>query len=259
MNKAIKNFDSINFESAGLFVSRGEWCHPERCISSYEIIFVVAGKVHIREENNEYTLEKNSVLLLSPGKKHGGTRPSRNVSFYWLHFTADTKLCGSHFEFADTAQLVALFRMLLHFINTPFYPVESARYTAKLILNEILFLSEKTADREKAAYIAAEYISSNIRLHPSVSDIAKHTGYNADYLCRVFKKTFGVTLKKYIAEETIKKAKLMLCESGKSITGTALELGFENENLFTKFFKYHEGITPSQYIYMYYNTHINHS
>ena len=42
------------------------------------------------------------------------------------------------------------------------------------------------------------------------------------------------------------------------IVETAKYLGYENENLFVKFFKYHEGITPSQYVSMFYNTHINH-
>lgn len=106
--------------------------------------------------------------------------------------------------------------------------------------------------------MAAEYIASNIGTRPTVTDVAEHLGYNADYLCRLFRSAYGITLKNFIAEETVKKAKILLTETGKSIGSVSETLGFENENLFAKFFKYHEGITPSKYISMCYNTHINH-
>ncbi len=258
MNNTDITNHKLNYRMAGLFVSRGEWCHPGITEPTYEIILVMSGKVHIREEQTEYTLEKNSLLLLSPGKYHVGTRSSKNVSFYWLHFTTDAVFEKKHFELTDTAQLVALFRMLLHTLNTPFYPRSSAEYTLRLILNEIRFVSGKSEERDKAAYMAAEYALSNIRLRLSVADIAEHLGYNPDYLCRIFKKTFGKTLKQFVAEETIKRAKTLLTESGSNISNVACELGFETENLFTKFFKYHEGMSPSQYVSMCYNTHINH-
>ena len=37
----------------------------------------------------------------------------------------------------------------------------------------------------------------------------------------------------------------------------ASELGFSNENLFIKFFLYHEKITPTAFRSRYYNTHLN--
>lgn len=252
------DMSSLVFESAGLFLSRGEWIHGTRILSSYEIIFMLSGKVYIKEEEKNYALEKDDLLLLTPGRKHGGVKPSRGVSFYWLHFDTDTKFDDNCFHFKDTARLSGLFKMLLHIVNTPFYPVSSAEYMTKIILNEIEFLSEKSVAENNPAYMAAEYIASNIGTRPTVTDVAEHLGYNADYLCRLFRSAYGITLKNFIAEETVKKAKILLTETGKSIGSVSETLGFENENLFAKFFKYHEGITPSKYISMCYNTHINH-
>ena len=249
--------DDISFESCGQFVSRGEWIHPRRVGNSFEIILVLGGKVFITEESESFVLEKNDVLILSPDKEHFGFRPSKDVSFFWLHFYSSAKLKEKYFSFSDTAQLVLLFRMLLHYKNTPFYPQSSAEYLTRLIINELSFLSRKVEKSDNAAYKAAEYVTSNLRLRLTVSDVAKHLGYNPDYLCRLFSRVFGTNLKKFIADETVKKAKSILNEGGKSPGKVAEELGFENENLFSKFFKYHEGMTPSQYISMCYNTHIN--
>ena len=249
--------DDVCFESCGQFVSRGEWIHPRRIGNSFEIILVLSGKVYICEENDSFVLEKNDVLILSPDKEHYGFRPSKDVSFYWVHFYSDARLCEKFFRFSDTAQLVSLFRMLLHNKNTPFYPKSSAGYLVRLIINELSFLSKKVEKSDNAAYKAAEYVTANLRLRLTVSDVAKHLGYNPDYLCRLFNRVFGTNLKKFIADETVKRAKIILTEGGKTPGSAAEELGFENENLFSKFFKYHEGMTPSQYISMCYNTHIN--
>lgn len=249
--------DEFMFYMCGQFVSRGEWIHPARIENTYEIILVLAGKVYIAEEDENFVLEKNDVLILSPGKKHFGYRSSKDVSFFWLHFFGDAKFSEKHYRFSDTAQLVSLFRMLLHIKNTPFYPESSVGYLTRLIINEIYFLSKRVEKSDNAAHKAAEYVISNLRLRLTVADVAEHLGYNPDYLCRLFNRVFGTNLKKFIADETVKKAKSILNEGGKTPGKAAEELGFENENLFSKFFKYHEGVTPSQYISMCYNTHIN--
>lgn len=249
--------DDLKFYSCGQFISRGEWVHPKRVEKTYEIILVLSGKVYITEDDENFLLEKNDVLILSPGKEHFGYRTSKDVSFFWLHFFWDAKLSENYFRFSDTAQLVSLFRMLLHSKNTPFYPSSSVEYLTKLIINEISFLSKKVEKSDNAAYKAAEYVTSNLRLRLTVLDVAEHLGYNPDYLCRLFNRVFGTNLKKFIADETVKRAKSILNEGGKTPGKAAEELGFENENLFSKFFKYHEGVTPSQYISMCYNTHIN--
>ena len=249
------------FESCGKFVSRGEWIHPCRIISSYEIIAVLSGKISLYEGEKEFVLEKNQVYLLSPHIKHGGTRPSRDVSFYWLHFQTQALFNEKHFFFsdADTSGLFSLFRMLLHDVNTPFYPQTSAEYLTRLILNEISYLSDRKKEENHIAYKVAEYISGNITDRPNVTDVAEHFGYHPDYLSRLFRKTYGRGIGVFIAEQTIKNAKTLLSVPEKSISEIARILGFENANAFTKFFQYHEGITPSRYVSLYYNTHINHS
>lgn len=247
------------FESCGEFVSRGEWIHPRRIIGSYEIIAVLAGKVYLKEGADSYVLEKNHILLLSPNVEHEGTRTSRDVSFFWLHFRSDAVFDQKHFVFSDTdsASLLSLFRILLHDVNTPFYPQSSAEYLTRLILNEISYLSDRNNSENAVARKAAEFIAANLHRRPTVADIAARFGYHPDYFTRLFRKAYGQSIGAFIADQTMKSAKTMLCTSGKTIAEVAHALGFENANAFTNFFKYHEGITPSRYATLYPNTHIN--
>ena len=249
------------FESCGKFVSRGEWIHPRRVLHSYEIIAVLSGKVYLREGKTEYVAEKNHVLLLSPDTEHSGYRYSRGVSFYWLHFRLDAVPNQKYFIFSDAEMpsLLSLFRILLHDVNTPLYPESSAVYLTRLILNEISYLSDRKQRKNDVAEKVADYILSDLARRPSVSEIAEHFGYHPDYLSRLFRKSFGQSLGAYIAEQTVKRAKYWLSENEKSVAEIARELGFENANAFTHYFKYHEGITPSHYASIYYNTHENHA
>ncbi len=249
----------LSFSSCGLFVSRGEWIHPERIIDTFEIILVLSGKVYIREGECDYALQENDVLVLHPGICHKGTKYSRDVSFYWMHFSTDAEFCDKCFSFTDTASLVGYFRNLLHVTNTRSYPQSSAEYLVRLIINEIDFQCTRQQLSKSIVYKAAEYAATNASAALSVSDVADHFGYNSDYLCRMFKKTLGVGLKQFIDEEILKKAKIRLTQSGGDISDIGISLGFDSGNTFSKFFKYHEGITPSQYSSMHFNTRINHS
>ena len=55
----------------------------------------------------------------------------------------------------------------------------------------------------------------------------------------------------------IQKAKNLLLNTNRYIKEVAYALGFEYDNAFVAFFKYHEGIYPSAFRNRYYGTHMN--
>ena len=72
------NFDNgehFSFETIGEFHSRDEWIHPKRTIDSFELIFVLEGTVYITENNTNYCINKNNMIILEPGVEHYGTKP----------------------------------------------------------------------------------------------------------------------------------------------------------------------------------------
>ena len=102
-----------------------------------------------------------------------------------------------------------------------------------------------------------EYIRNNKKRGITVSDIARHFGYNADYIGKYFKKIHGIGLKEYLAVQRIKLAKDFLLTTDMSVKQISSELGYNEENLFIKFFTYHEKISPAAFKAKYCNTHIN--
>ncbi len=91
------------------------------------------------------------------------------------------------------------------------------------------------------------YISQNIGKEIYVSEIADYIGMNPEYLTRFFKKEKGVSLKKYIDSQKLTRAKHLLENTDESVTEIANSVGYSNYVSFTRAFKQHMGVAPSEY------------
>ena len=134
---------------------------------------------------------------------------------------------------------------------------ERLDYLTRLILLECFSTSKKEDHANRIILEIAAWISANRDTPLKVSLVSKHFGYNADYLCRIFKAHFGKSLKEYLDKIKIDHVKQVLLTSNMSLKEVAYNTGFSDYKYFLKFFKYHEGITPTQFLKSYPKTHIN--
>ncbi len=95
--------------------------------------------------------------------------------------------------------------------------------------------------------LAKNYIESNIYNRVSVNDILDYLGVSQPYLFKIFKKSVGMSPKKYIDKYKLKKAKEMLTGTNLSISDIAEGMGYYDVHGFSKFFKENEGISPLRY------------
>ena len=72
---------------AGRFYSRGKGRHSIRCLSEWELIFVVSGTLDMFAGNQKFHLAAGDRLLLEADVEHGGLNDYQpDLSFFWLHF-----------------------------------------------------------------------------------------------------------------------------------------------------------------------------
>ncbi len=260
----VNSNDNITYASSGLFKSDGEWIHPKRIIDTYEIIIMYEGTAYLAEADTEFTLNKNDVLFLEPGKEHFGYKASTApVSFFWLHYNTfgeKYKKLPKFISISDPYSLKALCSQLLHTANTPSYDHTSSELFCALIAEEIISKS-KTEDMpgNLLAIQIKEWIRINLNKPLTVKKIAENFGYHENHIARVFKSSFNIGIKEYITECKLKATKDMLCTTLYTIKQVAHIHGFESENHFIKFFKYHTGMTPTECRNIHINTHINNS
>ncbi len=243
----------LDFVTIGLFDTDAEWIHPTVTIDTYELIYVTAGTVKIFEGETRYSLSRGDAILLSPHVVHGGFEGSRGrTSFYWLHFYTDDVAAweiAKRQKLPDTAEREM--REIMHLCGTD-------RELAELTLARFLLGTRASGEvRNRLAYEVREYIRIHSMRELRVEGLARQFGYSGDHLSRIYKQEFGHDLKEGITRGRLLYMESLLVNTDRTVKEIAGMCGFADENLFSKFFKYHAHVTPTDFRNRFYNIHMN--
>ena len=112
-----------------------------------------------------------------------------------------------------------------------------------------LYLSEieNKNNYSKIVYEAEKYIIDHLSDNLSVKEIADLVFVSVTYLCFLYKKQTGKTLKQFILDIRMQKAKSLLLDTNMRIGDIAASLGYMNQNYFTRIFVSYYGTTPSTF------------
>lgn len=78
-----------------------------------------------------------------------------------------------------------------------------------------------------------------------VARVADELGLSAEHFIRQFKRRFGLSPKAYHTQARMREAVRLLRDNEKSVKAVAYSLGFSNPKSFTRSFKQHLGVSPS--------------
>jgi len=264
----------VNVQNGGLFISRGIGTHPTRRLNSHELIYVVRGSLSLQEENTRFDLREGESLLLFPGREHKGlTTFDPELKFYWLHFDIESNrtLMDSwqnnpslqlnipqHCKVRDRETLLTLFRLFLY---------EQERGGNSLELYLILLLQEVARAWPEnvepggpgvaLAYKARQLITTQFHLPRGASELAERLHCNADYLGRVFRLTFQMTLTDALHKQRVAAAEKLLLANTGNVADVARLTGFNDAAYFRRVFRKLLGMTPAAYKKLYCREHIN--
>ncbi|MER8572772.1 AraC family transcriptional regulator [Mesorhizobium sp. M1338] len=92
-----------------------------------------------------------------------------------------------------------------------------------------------------------EYIEARINSDISLSELAAVAEMGVDTFARRFKATTGLAPYAYVIEERVRRAEVVLRETGASIGTIAFRFGFSSQSHFTATFRRLRGMTPRAY------------
>jgi len=261
----------IRVQNGGLFISRGVGSHPARTLHSWEIIFVEKGTLTIREEEKVFTVGAGETLLLWPQRRHVGVGEfPADLKFYWLHFELIPPVektlqhavltLPQHTVLNDPQYMTALFRQFLHEQENVHRSV-ALECILLLLLQQISAsaLSERAADNPgiALAWKARQMIGTHFHLPISASMLAKELHCNVDYLGRVYRRAFRLTLTEAIHRQRVRAAEKLLISDSRSLKEVAMQCGFHDVGYFRQIFRKHTGLTPAAWKRRYCKEHIN--
>ncbi|MDU7648884.1 MAG: helix-turn-helix domain-containing protein [Klebsiella michiganensis] len=230
----------IKVQNGGLFISRGIGSHPARQLHSWEIIFVEKGTLTIRENNEIFSVNAGESLLLWPRRLHVGIGQfPADLKFYWLHFEVTS---GENVSLPE-----ALLSIPQHTrVSEPQYIISLFRQ----------FLREQE-NGNALAWRAQQIIRTRFHLPLSASTLAQELHCNADYLGRIYRHIFRLTLTEALHRQRVRAAEKLLISDSLSLTEVAMKCGFNDVGYFRKIFRKHTSLTPAAWKRRYCKEHIN--
>lgn len=72
----------------GLVTIHPPYIHSRRQLDEYVMYIIVSGEMHLKENNTEYILRQNDVIILSPEYEHFGLRATE-CEYYYIHFKGE--------------------------------------------------------------------------------------------------------------------------------------------------------------------------
>lgn len=265
----------FSYHWCGKFVAPEEtWTHLTRILQDYELFVVTEGILYIGTDKKEYTINPGEYLLMPPNKFQHGTKTSY-CSFYWMHFgynkelndheTIEKNTSGGQLSYlpghlllpeqgklSSPDRIIILMKQLQD-SDRRYREVSLNRYLCSAILSEVALQGQiyptygNKVIKEQFYRDICDYVSWHITDNLKVSQVANYFGYNEKYLTTFFKQRAGISIKQYILQVKMDRAKADLSETTEPVSQIAFRLGFTDAHNFSNAFHKVTGLSPSEY------------
>ena len=261
----------------GKFVAPEEsWTHLTRVLQDYELFVVIEGTLFIGTDQKDYIINPGEYLLMPPNQFQHGTNTSL-CSFYWMHFgynkeqndhemlTSGSSSEDTHLSYTPGCLLlpeqgklsspdrIIILMKQLQDSDRRYREVTLNRYLCSAVLSEVALQCQlypaygNKIIKEQFYRDICDYVSWHITDNLKVSQVAAYFGYNEKYLTTFFKQRAGISLKQYILQVKMDRAKADLSETAEPVSQIAFRLGFTDAHNFSNAFRKLTGCSPSEY------------
>ncbi len=237
----------------------GVHSHPH-CM---EVVLVVRGEQVYEAGNRTYTAAPGTAFITFPGEPHqNGGRYSSVSEFYW--FQLDTRaenFLGLAAPYGDLLRHAAA-SCREHLLPVGPEVLSAAKQCHEALMEGAdpirlaglfccmaagIFLERKSqSGGDSLIRHIQDYIEENIGEELSLAQLAARFSLSESGLQHRFRRETGDSLRSYINQRRIERAKVLL-EEGKSVTETAMALNFSSSDYFSTVFRRYTSVPPTRW------------
>lgn len=230
-------------------------------LSSYLIIYTLAGKGHLNYRGKKHTISKGQLMFINCMELHYYETDHNELwEFLWVHFNGSTSKGYYNIfnEHQDPVVTVDQDTLIPTYIRSMIdlhkkKHLQREVLCSNLLLNcltEILSTANTYTDAPQlpnSIKTIQDYLDHHYYESITLDQLAKDFGISKYHLIRQYKRNTGFTITDYIISLRISHAKQLLQFSNLSIQAISYEVGIENVSHFIKLFKKREDVTPFQF------------
>jgi len=243
----------------------------------WEFCYVQTGEACFRVNGEDCQLYPGNVLTINPNETHAcvsrrGTRFALIIRGTFLkalplHLQCDSSP-GLEIQGTQIPKVISVFpsqQPTMEFILNRLHQESFQNNSTKkpmciaLLTQFFLELSRVSHSAAKAmtqptsilARSAIQRFTQEVRANPcrnwTLDDMVRRSGYSATQLTLLFKQVVGAPPIRWLQEERIRTARMLLENSEKPVVDIAAEAGFGSRSQFHRTFRASVGLTPNQY------------
>lgn len=223
-------------------------CVPH-CHTSYEILFVIEGRIVANINGREHIVSKGECVVILPMQIHSYCTVDNSkaeISIFSNDYIFDFYNETKDKEFENPVLSYNLSDVEVLKKSNDRFEIKSILYKYCSSLMKSGIKKADKSNNDLSAKIVL-YIQKNFKNNISLKQMANEIGYSYNYLSSYFKAQFGCGYAEYVNKFRLEEAVRMLKRTDKSITQISFESGFTSIRNFNDVFKKEFGISPLLY------------
>lgn len=255
----------LNLSLTGFYGRLYDHNTPCRVINEYVVILCTEGEGWVQLDGGpRQRVRPNEILFLPAGVSHSyGSVSGGFWSLLWLHCSGEDvryfynyihtkqKECpgkipltappGAYFYLNQILQMGKSLNSYLELLKA-----ETLLYQLFAALSGPSFAGDSDFNEELVKNVA-DWMKTTDRYDLSLDEIAAQFGVSKFHLIRLFKRYADTTPMEYLQNLRMKRSCALLSTANCSVKEIAEQLGYSNPYHFSKMFKQHFGISPSDF------------
>ncbi len=234
-------------------------CHGHS--RQWEFHFVAGGRGTFANGNIKGSFSPGTLLCSAPREVHEFQLSGavKNFDFYYLMFEPESgmqdllgKIHASYslLRSVDPVKTKAVFDdILFRFTAEDPHLSRSAEYLFLSFLHDLASLARHQSSNRDEIRVrkAAAWLMAPENHARGLDALAGELGITKHHLVRVFTKTMGIPPARYAGQMRMQLACRLLATTTFPVFRIAVDLGFEDEFYFSRFFKRHIGVSPLKF------------
>lgn len=230
----------------------------------YQLLYVASGKTHFFFNGHEEIVPAGYMVLYQPRQEqHYEYYGEEQPEVYWVHFTGrDVKNILRHFDIPMDKNVFFsgvpsayqhLFKEMIRELQTCRTGYQEL---LEMYLRQIFLLIQRTRQEsrptintylQKEMEHAQQYFQEHYNEDIQIKDYAKSRSMSVSWFLRNFKEFVGQPPAQYLLMLRMNNAIRLLETTDYNVTEISAIIGYDNPLYFSRLFKKHKGVSPSEY------------